>query len=44
MKFLHGFGFSISAGDIIMKENGYAITSIFDLSNIVALNSAQPGM
>ena len=34
----HCFGFSISAGDLVMKQHGYAITSIFDLSNIVALN------
>jgi len=34
----HCYGFSISAGDLVMKKNGYFIEQIYELNNIVALN------
>ena len=36
----HCFGFSISSGELVMKEHNYVITQIFDLSNIIAVNQA----
>lgn len=34
----HFYGFSISAGDLVMKKNGYFIEQVYELNNIVALN------
>jgi hypothetical protein len=36
----HFFGFSISAGDKVMRENGYTIVSLYDMNNILCIHNS----
>jgi hypothetical protein len=35
----HFFGFSIKAGEVLMKKHGYSIIDMYDLNNILCVNS-----